>query len=118
MHPNYLGSRLSLSVLTDTWFLVSSLIYTFLTTRMSYTTLVRFLVISDTHNYDLDAQPDTIQGFRRQALPKADVLLRRGALTGNGGLEHRKKATSMLSSIDSSFGGGYCSRSRPIMLSL
>lgn len=54
---------------------------------------LRFLVLSDTHNIQLDAVP-------LQKLPHADVLLHCGDLTEQGSLEELEKAIAVLEDID------------------
>jgi len=58
----------------------------------------RFLVLSDTHNFEFDDSKHTCP-FRRP-LPKADVVLHCGDLTQCGGLSAYKKALKMLGEID------------------
>lgn len=60
--------------------------------------LTRFLVISDTHNFDFDDSDGSCQ--LRHPLPRADVVLHCGDLTQVGGLSMYKKALKMLGSID------------------
>ena len=57
----------------------------------------KFLVISDTHNLQLEADPR--HAFRAPS-PKADVLLHCGDLTENGGYEQHQEAINMLHNID------------------
>lgn len=64
---------------------------------MSATTVsTRFLVLSDTHNFEFD---DATGAFR-QPVPKTEVLLHCGDLTMCGGLSAYKKSLKMLGSID------------------
>lgn len=58
---------------------------------------VRFLIISDTHNYLPGNDPS--QAFRFP-LPKVDVVLHCGDLTENGSTESYKRALSMFCSIE------------------
>jgi predicted phosphodiesterase len=58
----------------------------------------RFLIISDTHNLELDNSNDSCHF--RQPVPRADVILHCGDLTQVGGLSMYKKALKMLGSLD------------------
>lgn len=62
------------------------------------TIATRFLVISDTHNYEFDdaAQTRSLQ----LSMPNNDVLLHCGDLTEVGGISCFKKALKMLACID------------------
>ena len=66
---------------------------------MSTTISTRFMVISDTHNYDFSARANARVPFQHP-LPKCDVLLHCGDLTMNGELEKLKGVVRMLGSID------------------
>ena len=59
----------------------------------------KFLIISDTHNFDFDDATQNIRPFQLPT-PKADVLLHCGDLTQVGGISCFKKALKMLASID------------------
>jgi hypothetical protein len=59
----------------------------------------RFLVISDTHNFQF-GDAERSGGSFRQPVPKADVLLHCGDLTDYGGLEAYEGVLRMLGSID------------------
>jgi len=65
----------------------------------SSTVLTRFLVISDTHNFQF-GDGAKVSGHFRQPVPKADVLLHCGDLTQVGGLSAYRKVLSFLGSID------------------
>jgi Calcineurin-like phosphoesterase len=58
----------------------------------------RFLIISDTHNFEFDECYESC--YLRQPVPRADVVLHCGDLTQVGGLSMYKKALKMLGSID------------------
>jgi predicted MPP superfamily phosphohydrolase len=66
---------------------------------MAATVPTRFMIISDTHNFQF-GDAEKVQGAFRQPLPKVDVLLHAGDLTGRGGLESYKGVVNMLSGID------------------
>lgn len=57
---------------------------------------IKFLVISDTHNFEFSDNAGPLQ----LPTPKADVLLHCGDLTQVGGISSFKKALNMLGSID------------------
>ncbi|KAH8780527.1 Metallo-dependent phosphatase-like protein [Hyaloscypha sp. PMI_1271] len=59
----------------------------------------RFMIISDTHNFQF-GNAETWHGAFRQPVPKVDVLLHAGDLTERGGLNAYKGVLNMLSSID------------------
>lgn len=59
----------------------------------------RFLVISDTHNFQFE-DAKKVGGAFTQPVPKADVLLHCGDLTMTGGLSAYKGVIKMLSQID------------------
>jgi predicted phosphohydrolase len=59
----------------------------------------KFMIISDTHDFQF-GDAEKVQGAFRQPLPKADVLLHAGDLTGRGGLWAYRRALEMLSGID------------------
>lgn len=65
----------------------------------SSTIPTKFLVISDTHNFDFDNRPGRIQPLRRPT-PKVDVLLHCGDLTDDGGVSSFRKAVRMLGDFD------------------
>lgn len=65
----------------------------------SPTISTRFLVLSDTHNFDFDDNT-AISSPLCQPLPKVDVLLHCGDLTHCGGSSSYKKALKMLGAID------------------
>lgn len=56
-----------------------------------------FLVISDTHDLNLETSPDSL-AFRKPT-PQADVLLHCGDLTANGSIESHQKFIKMLLSM-------------------
>ena len=58
----------------------------------------RFLVISDTHNFEFDGSNKSCRF--RQPVPRADVVLHCDDLTQVGGLSMYKKALKILGSID------------------
>ncbi|KAL8860469.1 MAG: hypothetical protein Q9178_003128 [Gyalolechia marmorata] len=66
-------------------------------TIMSPTVVTRFIVMSDTHNFEFN---DTSPQPLTQPTPRADVLLHCGDLTQLGGISDFKKAIKMLGSID------------------
>jgi Icc-related predicted phosphoesterase len=66
---------------------------------MAETIATRFMVISDTHNFQF-GKAEKFQGAFRQPVPKVDVLLHAGDLTGRGGLQAYKGVLNMLSGID------------------
>jgi predicted phosphohydrolase len=66
---------------------------------MPPTVSTRFLVISDTHNFDFDNKANAHVRFQHP-LPKADVLLHCGDLTMAGGLSAYKGVLKMLGSIE------------------
>jgi predicted phosphohydrolase len=59
----------------------------------------RFMIISDTHNFQF-GNAEEWHGAFRQPVPKVDVLLHAGDLTQRGGLDAYKGVLNMLSSID------------------
>ena len=63
------------------------------------TIATKFLIISDTHNFDFDDATQNIRPFQLPT-PKADVLLHCGDLTQVGGISCFKKALKMLASVD------------------
>lgn len=63
------------------------------------TIATKFLVISDTHNFELDASA-AISHPMQLPTPKTDVLLHCGDLTHCGGVSSFKKALKMFGSID------------------
>jgi Icc-related predicted phosphoesterase len=65
---------------------------------MPQTVSTRFLVISDTHSYKFDDAKKFGGSFVRP-VPKCDVLLHCGDLTGVGGVEEYKKVLQMLKEI-------------------
>lgn len=67
--------------------------------RMAAPVLTRFMIISDTHNFQF-GDAEKVQGFFCQPTPKVDVLLHAGDLTGRGGLKSYKGVMNMLSHID------------------
>lgn len=68
---------------------------------MAATQQVRFLVISDTHEYDYtNVTTPSKHGFRGDAIPTADVVLHCGDLTENGSLESYSKVIEQLGTID------------------
>lgn len=62
------------------------------------TIATRFLIISDTHNFEFDASTTTSHPLQLPT-PQTDVLLHCGDLTHCGGVPSFKKALKMLSSI-------------------
>lgn len=66
---------------------------------MAATTSTRFMIISDTHNFQF-GNAEKWQGAFRQPVPKVDVLLHAGDLTERGQLEEFRGAINMLSGID------------------
>ncbi|KAI4221470.1 MAG: hypothetical protein L6R40_008630, partial [Gallowayella cf. fulva] len=66
-------------------------------TVMSPTISTRFIVMSDTHNFEFN---ETSLQPLRQPTPRADVLLHCGDLTQVGRISDFKKAIKMLGSID------------------
>jgi predicted MPP superfamily phosphohydrolase len=69
------------------------------TFSMAAPVLTRFMIISDTHNFQF-GDAEKVQGFFCQPTPKVDVLLHAGDLTGRGGLKSYKGVMNMLSQID------------------
>ena len=65
----------------------------------SSTIATKFLIISDTHNFDIKNTAEHSYPFRLPT-PKADVLLHCGDLTEVGGIPSFKKVLSMLKSIE------------------
>jgi len=65
----------------------------------SSTLSTRFLIISDTHNFEFGDTP-TDTSLLQPPLPKVDVLLHYGGLTHCGGELQYKKAPKMLGAID------------------
>lgn len=63
------------------------------------TVKTRILVLSDTH-HALPAPADSKSLPYRWPLPKADVLLHAGDLTGEGTIEQHKKALQLLQNVD------------------
>lgn len=63
------------------------------------TIATKFLVISDTHNFEFDGSVATSHPLQLPT-PKADVLLHCGDLTHCGGVSSFKKSLKMLGSID------------------
>ncbi|KAF2773020.1 MFS general substrate transporter [Teratosphaeria nubilosa] len=61
-------------------------------------TTVRFLMMSDTHNFEIDTADDTCP--LRQPMPKVDVVLHCGDLTQVGGTSAYKKALRLLGHFD------------------
>ncbi|KAH9841165.1 MFS general substrate transporter [Teratosphaeria destructans] len=61
-------------------------------------TTVRFLVLSDTHNFEIDAADEKYP--LRLPMPKVDVVLHCGDLTQAGGTSAYKKALRMLGHFD------------------
>ncbi|KAL8944293.1 MAG: hypothetical protein Q9211_000651 [Gyalolechia sp. 1 TL-2023] len=66
---------------------------------ISSTISTRVLILSDTHNFDID-DSNLNQYTLRNALPAVDVLLHCGDLTHCGGTLSFKKAIKLLGSID------------------
>ncbi|PMD41333.1 ser/Thr protein phosphatase family protein-like protein [Hyaloscypha variabilis F] len=66
---------------------------------MAETIATRFMIISDTHNFQF-GNAEKWQGAFRQPVPKVDVLLHAGDLTQRGGLEAYRGVLNMLSGID------------------
>ena len=67
---------------------------------MSVTQQVRFLIISDTHEYDFTSiTTPSKHGFRGDAIPPCDVVLHCGDLTENGDLVSHGKVMKQLCSI-------------------
>jgi len=68
---------------------------------MSATQQVRFLIISDTHEYDFTSiTTPSKHGFRGDAIPPCDVVLHCGDLTENGDLISHGKVMKQLCTID------------------
>jgi hypothetical protein len=63
------------------------------------TITTKFLIISDTHNFEFDGSAATSHPLQLPT-PKADVLLHCGDLTHCGGVSSFKKTLKMLGSID------------------
>ena len=63
------------------------------------TILTKFLVISDTHNFQLEEAPTEVSPLRLP-LPRVDVVLHCGDLTHCGGLASYKKALKFLGAFD------------------
>ena len=66
---------------------------------MALTIPTKFLVISDTHEFNF-GDAEKVNGAFRHPLPKADVLLHCGDLTSTGGVPSYKKLLKMLGTID------------------
>ena len=68
---------------------------------MAATQQVRFLIISDTHEYDFtNVTTPSKHGFRGDAIPIVDVVLHCGDLTENGSLESYGKVIEQLGTIN------------------
>ena len=67
-------------------------------TAVPFTVSTRFLVISDTHNFEFE--DGETSKFSQKSLPKTDVVLHCGDLTQCGGLSAYKNILNMLRSID------------------
>jgi len=68
---------------------------------MSATQQVKFLIISDTHEYDFTSvTTPSKHGFRGDAIPPCDVVLHCGDLTENGDLISHGKVMKQLGSIN------------------
>jgi Icc-related predicted phosphoesterase len=61
--------------------------------------MTRFMIISDTHNFQF-GNAEKVRGSFCQPVPKVDVLLHCGDLTERGGLKAYKRVLKMLSGID------------------
>lgn len=66
---------------------------------MAATIATRFMIISDTHNFQF-GNAEKWHGAFRQPVQRVDVLLHAGDLTGRGGLKAYRGVLNMLSGID------------------
>jgi Icc-related predicted phosphoesterase len=60
----------------------------------------RFLILSDTHNYELPTKPSQFGPKFMLPVPKTDVLIHCGDLTNKGGLKSYERCLKLLGAID------------------